>query len=812
MELIELNHKLSELVPYSNFKLDNRNSFKLLEAIKEYTHNIPFNNDGGFWDDFFFMCENEPEKLAKLYLAETDSDGELLPHQAFILAILQILETPRALLNILPGAHRSLYYRDLLGLSSRQAQPDQVALSIALNPTVTEKLLVKETLFEAGQDALGNPLHYALDASLLANRGYISDLRWLRQDESEQWFIAAPLDVQDQVELPATGIRLFSETVGERPVVNGCLIQAALLAMAEGERVITLAFAQPVTASQFASVEISSGDRWLVLTPVVTSPKVTFTLSDQEPAISAPDNLDGLIFEQPVLRLQVAKGQQLPKVVTVSVEQRPVEGVDTQVWGEQWPFKAGSVNDEAHQTYAINLKNWMKGVAQDTEQELNIINYLLGYFATQRAPNTFTINADDFLAVQQGYLAQQTVLTYHRDNIRVDQVSPLQKRIAARMGLGKKLFHLQPNLSELPFYLIEHRALLPIKPNAEFDGEQQPSSVRIEDGDNGQHSLVITQTGINDKLTQGQVVNLVLYEGDADDNKFILRGQMIVKIQGDSFWLDTNNSTQLQNNLERVLAVANAGRLAWQNSPVWLEDMSYRLAYASDQEQLPNNQRRLTRTPQTPFPSLIRVGSEITLTNNLGLGNRVREATPQLYAKVISFDRIQGTLVVERQDNSTLDFPSLKDDWRYHWHFSGDEYGRTDRFSFVISAVMNSDLIESPNVDPYKLEKWVKDTIITELPAHISMIIHWMGHNQFLNFGSTYQRWQNNGTPLGDTSYSILESLTLGKMPSGTTGIGTMRIATEAQRTDVVGSEENQWNENMIIQNELYYIPQERDE
>ncbi|AHK18469.1 hypothetical protein BF17_03250 [Yersinia similis] len=329
MELIELNHKLSELVPYSNFKLDNRNSFKLLEAIKEYTHNIPFNNDGGFWDDFFFMCENEPEKLAKLYLAETDSDGELLPHQAFILAILQILETPRALLNILPGAHRSLYYRDLLGLSSRQAQPDQVALSIALNPTVTEKLLVKETLFEAGQDALGNPLHYALDASLLANRGYISDLRWLRQDESEQWFIAAPLDVQDQVELPATGIRLFSETVGERPVVNGCLIQAALLAMAEGERVITLAFAQPVTASQFASVEISSGDRWLALTPVVTSPKVTFTLSDQEPAISAPDNLDGLIFEQPVLRLQVAKGQQLPKVVTVSVEQRPVEGVDS---------------------------------------------------------------------------------------------------------------------------------------------------------------------------------------------------------------------------------------------------------------------------------------------------------------------------------------------------------------------------------------------------------------------------------------------------------------------------------------------------
>ncbi|CNH72988.1 baseplate J/gp47 family protein [Yersinia pekkanenii] len=329
MELIELNHKLLGLVPDSDFKLDNINSFKLLENIKKYTHNIPFNNDGEFWDDFLFMCENDPEKLAKLYLAENESNGELLPHQAFILAILQVLETPRALLNTLPAAHRNLYYRDLLGLSSRQAQPDQVALSIALNPTVTEKLLVKETLFEAGQDALGNPLHYALDASLLANRGYISDLRWLRQGESDQWLIAAPLDVQNQVELPATGIRLFSETVGDRPVVNGCLIQAALLAMAEGERAITLTFAQPVTDSQFTSVEISSGDRWLALTPVVTSPKVTFTLSDQEPAISAPDNLDGLIFEQPVLRLQVAQGLQLPTVVTVSVEQRPVEELDS---------------------------------------------------------------------------------------------------------------------------------------------------------------------------------------------------------------------------------------------------------------------------------------------------------------------------------------------------------------------------------------------------------------------------------------------------------------------------------------------------
>ncbi|AJW28922.1 hypothetical protein Z042_25920 [Chania multitudinisentens RB-25] len=485
----------------------------------------------------------------------------------------------------------------------------------------------------------------------------------------------------------------------------------------------------------------------------------------------------------------------------------------TQVWGTQWPFKAGSVNDEAHQVYAAGVKEWLRDIAQDTDQELNIINYLLGYFATQRAPHTFTTEANDFLAVQQGYLAQQTELTYHRDNICIDQVSPLQKRIAARMGLGGELFKPQPDLSRLPFYLIEHRALLPIKPNDRFDDEQQPDSVQVQDDENGQSHLIITQTGIGDKLTPGQVVNLVLYEGEAGENKFILRGQMIVKTQVDSVWLNMSNSAQLEYNSARVMSAAEAGKLRWQNSLVWLEDMSYRLAYTSDQTQdgvkLPDNQRRLTRTAQTPFPAMIRVGTEITLTNNLGLVSITREVTPELYAKVISFDRIQGTLIIERLETSTLDFPLPGDDWRYSWYFSGDEYERTDRFSFVISVVVNSELITMPGVDPYKLEEWVKDIILTEFPAHISMIIHWMDSDQFLNFGSTYQRWKNNGNPLGDASYSILEALTLGRLPSGLAGIGTMRIATPAQGIEVIGSSGTEWNTDKIIQNELFYVPKE---
>ncbi|MDE9430787.1 hypothetical protein [Xenorhabdus bovienii] len=571
-----------------------------------------------------------------------------------------------------------------------------------------------------------------------------------------------------------------------------------------------------------------------------------------------------------------------------------------EVRGDQWPFKSGSINDDAHKNYAPALQALLKQIANDSDHELDIVNYLLGYFGTQRAPRTFTTPIEDFRAVQQGYLAQQPTLTYHRANIRIDQVSSLQKRIAARMGLGGELFKPEPDLSKLPFYLVEHRALLPIKPNKQFDEVQTPESMGMGIGGDeryliikqagidgklrkgqridlilfgetpgekrltihgqivteigkgkfwlgnspqleqywllvseairtkqlvwqnsqfakgkmpdsvikepGSRYLVIEQVGIGINLTQGQVIDLILYKGEQKKNGFTIRGQMVIKTEEDKIWLDVGNSAQLEHNLERVMAAAKKKQLFWQNSEVWMEDMNYRLAYDSDQSLLLKNQKRLTRTAQTPFPAMIAVGNEITLTK-VSLEQASSDESEKLHAKVVSFDRIKGTLIIDSQDLSK--FPKPEEAWQYSWHFSGKEYEKTDHFSFVISIVVNRDLIEKlPNVDPYKLEEWVKETILTEFPAHISMIIHWMDQDTFSNFGHTYQHWQNNGAPLGDAAYSILESLTLGKLPSSLKGIGTMRIATPKQSKEMV----DEWDIKKIIQDELFYIPKESKE
>lgn len=286
------------------------------------------------------------------------------------------------------------------------------------------------------------------------------------------------------------------------------------------------------------------------------------------------------------------------------------------VYGAQWPFKADTVSQQAHQNIKADLIeklnndsqiHYDKGNNKDKNyaKELTILDYLLGYFGTHRAARPLTLNTLDFLNTQRGYLAQQPELTYQRNNIRIDKVSALQKRIAARLGLGGECFSKTPNLDGLPFYLIEHRQLLPIKPDTKFDDKQKPDDLKVIEENSGSknHQLIITQQGIAGRLLQGQVINLIIIEGDRE---FILRSQMITEVTGDTFSLSTRNSSDLELNLDRIKLAFNNGNLRWQNSPVWLEDMDYQLVYADETyKNATEDQRWITSSAQSPFPAMI---------------------------------------------------------------------------------------------------------------------------------------------------------------------------------------------------------------
>ncbi|TDB57284.1 hypothetical protein [Photorhabdus khanii] len=512
------------------------------------------------------------------------------------------------------------------------------------------------------------------------------------------------------------------------------------------------------------------------------------------------------------------------------------------IYGAQWPFQTNTVGQKIHQKIKPELIkklnddskiNNNSGIHQQNyAKELKILNHLLEYFGTHCAAKSLTLNALDFLSTQRGYLAQQPELAYQRNNIRIDKVSALQKRIAARIGLGGKCFEEKIELDKFPFYLIEHRQLLPIKPDVIFDKKQKPNHLEIKnDPDSKNHLLIITQQGTAGQLLHGQVINLIIIKDknsietndietndiETNDIEFTLRGQMITDIKEDSFYLNTRNSTDLEHNLNRVKKAFQKGKLRWENSPVWMEDMDYQLVHADETHQ--NNKEEdelwITSSPHSPFPAMIEENDEITLKYVISpykpsTGTSVGSESPSDYilkACVKEFDRIRGRIKLKKCENQQNNFPLKAEAWRYRWYFSSEKYAHTDRFSFVVSIVINRELIENDNVDPHKLESWVKNEILAEFPAHISMIIHWLSPKHFVNFASTYKRWQNNGAHLGDEAYKILETLTLGRLPSGLTGIGSMRIATIQQHIEVIVQHKNKWNEEAIKSNQLLYVP-----
>ncbi|RUL78803.1 hypothetical protein [Dyella choica] len=480
------------------------------------------------------------------------------------------------------------------------------------------------------------------------------------------------------------------------------------------------------------------------------------------------------------------------------------EAGDT-VWGEQWPFAKPGVNNEVFKDCSAAIKAYLQQCSEDMEKELSYVDYLLGYFNSSVAPRTLLAERDEFLASQQGYLANIASLTYQRANFRVDKVSALQQRIAARLGIGGEgIFNEDAPLDKLPFYVVEHRALLPVYPDHAYDALQDVKTIYQD----GAYLRIELQAVNRAPLRIGQVVTLVV--GEQGKAELSIRALMIAQVFAssagtDGFSIKIADSAQLQRHLQGILDPHSTVR--WQNCQVWLEDMYYPLVYDDNQHGLGPNQKRLTSSPQSPYPAMVREGDLLTIEYRISPTARSfsDSATTSLPVKVVKADSIASTLVVECREGDA--FPLPEQTRKYFWYFDSAEYAARDRFSFMTSVVFCRDHIDKVASDPYVVSEWMKSVILQEYPSYISMVLQWMPLQQFENFAYTYNSWQNNGAPLGDASYSLMRMLTLGCLPSSLTGIGAMYIATEDQKEQVVGPAGDQWNADVIVENELFYVP-----
>ncbi|CAI1561069.1 baseplate J/gp47 family protein [Serratia entomophila] len=278
------------------------------------------------------------EQLVQLYETPAQADGQLPPERAFLLAMLGMLETPRALLNQLPAQHRSLYYQRMLALTPQTAQADQVTVHFTLDKGVREQVLPAGLLLDAGQDNAGTALRYALAQPLAVNGARITDLRWVVSDPCVPGGRRARVVMDEAAGLPwpQGGVRLFGASpakAGEasgpdtdRAVDSGRIIESPVLAVAGGVRTWTVTLANALKGELQASV--SMGDAWAALTCSRGADNTwTVTLPAEGGRPAAVTTLEGLVSTAPLLRLTSKTGVPVPKVTSLAVKVEGAVGV-----------------------------------------------------------------------------------------------------------------------------------------------------------------------------------------------------------------------------------------------------------------------------------------------------------------------------------------------------------------------------------------------------------------------------------------------------------------------------------------------------
>ncbi|MEB2309370.1 MAG: baseplate J/gp47 family protein [Candidatus Brocadiaceae bacterium] len=210
------------------------------------------------------------------------------PHYALFLAFLRLFEFARAEMNTLTGRHLDFYYREILQLREKAAEPGHAHLLVELAKQVNSHEFKKGELFKAGKDDLGKDAYFANDFDFVANQAKVMELKTVYRHGEEKVgkaqsgihqgrLYASPVANSDD----GIGAELASIDKSWHPFHNkiyqdgalleikmpqaeiGFAIASHYLLMAEGARTITVKF---TTTALPGNLELSNKDLDCLLT------------------------------------------------------------------------------------------------------------------------------------------------------------------------------------------------------------------------------------------------------------------------------------------------------------------------------------------------------------------------------------------------------------------------------------------------------------------------------------------------------------------------------------------------------------------
>jgi hypothetical protein len=150
------------------------------------------------------------------------------PHYALFLAFLQLLEYARAEANGLTAKHLDFYFRRVLQLKERSAEPGHAHVLVELAKHVDAHLLDAGTLLKAGKDGSGADAHFAVDRDLVANKAVVDDLKKLYRHPTTEPVQLLPLDRNRIFASPTTNTGESWDPFADRVYEDGELKSIAM--------------------------------------------------------------------------------------------------------------------------------------------------------------------------------------------------------------------------------------------------------------------------------------------------------------------------------------------------------------------------------------------------------------------------------------------------------------------------------------------------------------------------------------------------------------------------------------------------------
>lgn len=422
------------------------------------------------------------------------------------------------------------------------------------------------------------------------------------------------------------------------------------------------------------------------------------------------------------------------------------------------------------QLLAFNQAEASKGSGyfQGYEKGLATIDYLLGYFGSQRAPRVFnktdsseSNNDEVFFESQRAALAQWAELGYGRANVPVNTVTAFNKRLAFRLGIGADMFSAKPDLKNLPVYVIDYRTLLPEMPNVAFVDREvtQATLVTIDDKTN-QLKLEFEDGPLP---IAGQLISLRAVG-------ITILWALVVRVDSKAVYLDLSNNPALSDKAEELINSDVA--IVSNNSDIWLRRMTYPLIYAKQPKTAVPPSEYIYRLSVPYSVHLFNVNDVVKIDTSVIKSGKSAEG---ITAVVTEVNIPEGTLWVKAE----AAWPQVNN--QIFWYRVEDVI--SDRFSLKVGVVLDRDQWLKEEGRPEEVMAWVEQIVSEEMPAHIQADVHWLSEGEFDQFGINYKAWQQAAAEsrLGETSYALLKQLSLGQLPAPGRGIGAYHIVTDEE-------------------------------